>query len=358
MNIVFLLAMACGLGPAVASPALAALTGPSPKTVPVQVVLLQEKSTSKVSLTALTADSSGILARSCSNSLSTGPFRNMGIRFDVDENGAGNITIGADSFPIHAGVDASNTIICNRIDSKVDSLVSCTFAIPSSSMLAATPAYHEDLAECFSSRRLGVAGFLQLPSKVAELSRRGTWARDQHQNFSPAPRIMARQDECTLWNYYTVKVGDGDPHQAPLHIQLSTNIRCGDGVCGVSHAQSTSYTIGFSFSGGGGGPFAWIDAGFSVQTTVETGTAFMCEAGHGETVCIWKEMGRTAYRVRNRGNNWCFGERDYEELEIVSPNSHDLGTEFYCVRGQQYCRSTGQRYESDRFRGGPGQKCC
>lgn len=76
MNLLGLFIMASAFGSAIASPALAALTGPSPQTVPVQVVLLQDKDASKVSVTAPTADSSGILRRSCSKSLSTGLFNN------------------------------------------------------------------------------------------------------------------------------------------------------------------------------------------------------------------------------------------------------------------------------------------
>lgn len=131
---------------------------------------------------------------------------------------------------------------------------------------------------------------------------------------------------------------------------------CGDGECTVGQSHSQSYTIGFSFNTGS--LFSWIDGGFSVERTVETGNNYECHAKDGETVCIWKEMGRTAYRVRNKGYNQCFGERDYGEFDLVSPNLHDLGTRMYCVRGRQYCRSSGQRYESDRFRGGPGTPCC
>lgn len=223
MNLLGLFIIASTFGSAITSPALAALTRPSPQTVPVQVVLLQDKDTSKVSVTALTADSSGILGRSCSKSLSTGLFNNHRILFDVDNKGAGNITIGTDSFPIHGGIDASRSIICNRIDSNVDSLVSCMFAIPSSSPLAATPTYYEDLAECFSDGGLGVASFLQLPAKKSSLSRRDT--RDIRRRSGPPPAniMVKRQDECTLWNYYTEKVGDGNPYQAPLHIQLSVS---------------------------------------------------------------------------------------------------------------------------------------
>lgn len=227
MKLVLLLATASALGSAIASPTLAALTGPNPRTVPVQVVLLQDKDTSKVSLTALTANSSGILARSCSKSLSAGPFNNHRILFDVDKNGVGNITIGTDSFPIYAGIDASRSIICNRIDSKADSLVSCTFAIPSSSPLNATPAYHEDLAECFSpGSGLGVASFLRLPSKGEALSRREVLREvNIRQDSSAAPAVIAaRQDECTLWSYWTERVGDGDPWQTPLHIQVSVSV--------------------------------------------------------------------------------------------------------------------------------------
>jgi len=206
-----------GLNYAVAAPETATDAG----TV-IKAVLLQDKINSKVSLTALTSDSSAVLGRSCSLSLDTGPFSTFPISFDVDENSAGNITIGSQSFAILAGPDPTSQVSCVRFDSEKDSMASCTFSIPSSVDLTPSPVYHEDLAECFTGHGVRVADFLELPSKVAPTR------RDMDPAVSPNVHsaqglLEKRQDDCTLWNYYTVKEGDGDPWQTPLHIQLSVH---------------------------------------------------------------------------------------------------------------------------------------
>lgn len=340
------------LASAIASPVLKTLVGPDPQSLNIQAVLLQDKVTSKVSLTALTGDSSGILGRSCSKSLTSGAFASIPVSFDVDENSAGNITIGSESFAIHGALDDSGRIVCSRVDSEFDSLASCTFSVPSPIQLTPSPVHHEDLAECFSDGGVRVANFLQLPSN-GELMRRNTVISREVSSVREASTIQEgvnkRQEECTLWSYYTQRVGDGDPWQSPLHIQLSLNFDCGDGNCRVGRSDSRSYTIGYSASAN---LFGWISGGFTVEETVETGNNYECEGSH-ERVCMWKEVGRTAYRVKNMRNNWCFGEvQDGGEFEIVSPNSNTIGSRMYCVRGQ-YCRGMGERYESARFRGAP-----
>lgn len=71
-------------------------------------------------------------------------------------------------------------------------------------------------------------------------------------------------------------------------------------------------------------------------------------------MCVWKKVGRTAYKVKNMRNNWCFGEQqDGDIFEIISPNSNDVGSEMYCVQGP-YCRGMGQGYDAGRFPGTPG----
>jgi len=131
-------------------------------------------------------------------------------------------------------------------------------------------------------------------------------------------------------------------------------MHCRDGTCEVGRTDAESQTIGWSASGSA---YGWISAGFAVESTVETGNAYTCAGKENEVICIWKEVGRTAYRVKNMGNNWCFGERQESDVyEMISPNANDVGSSFYCVRGA--CRGMGQRYESARFKGGPGAPCC
>ncbi|KAK0641381.1 hypothetical protein B0T16DRAFT_393671 [Cercophora newfieldiana] len=148
-----------------------------------------------------------------------------------------------------------------------------------------------------------------------------------------------RQGACGPWTITTRLEGDGDPWQAPFPQE---NHSCGDGTCTICKTDSESFTIGFSATGGNG----WIDGGFAVEMSVETGEP-------GEEICIWKAVGRTAYKARDYMMNQCnSGEPAGDVFEIVSPNTNNVDGDFYCVRGP--CRNKGDSYEAERYQGGPG----
>lgn len=69
---------------------------------------------------------------------------------------------------------------------------------------------------------------------------------------------------------------------------------------------------------------------------------------------LWKKMGQTAYTVQNHYAS-CAGRRDVGAPYVLwSPNSRDIGSEYYCVVGRQYCRNNGDRWlETDGPAGGP-----
>lgn len=138
--------------------------------------------------------------------------------------------------------------------------------------------------------------------------------------------------------------------------------------------NSHSYSFGWSASASAAG---WITGGFSVQESVSSGNAYTCNAGPGESVCLWKHIGHTAvssmaiastgeirerkliynfwqYTVQNQDCNPCTGCEDRGgQYVMTSPNSNNIGTNFYCVRGSA-CRLRGSHYWQYNIRaGGP-----
>lgn len=146
------------------------------------------------------------------------------------------------------------------------------------------------------------------------------------------------------------RFGDGNPHQNYLNIQLTENINCGGGgKCSVSHLSS--HTIGFTASVAIT-PQDWISAGFSVQDSYTTGNTYGCGALEGDVVCVWQSIAHTAYTVRTKNSGHC-GNGYGPPFVIKSPNKHDVGSTYYCVRGSA-CRSNGAKYWNNNGRaGGP-----
>ncbi|KAK0619539.1 hypothetical protein B0T14DRAFT_566378 [Immersiella caudata] len=128
------------------------------------------------------------------------------------------------------------------------------------------------------------------------------------------------------------------------------NLDCGDGTCSAEHLHAESFTISVTASASAHG---WIDGGFEVQKSVETGTSNSCNAERNERVCVWKKINRTSYQVQNMQLNQCTGAQPRGgPFTMVSPNRNQPSTNFYCVRNQ-FCREMGAQYEEEATPGKP-----
>lgn len=107
-----------------------------------------------------------------------------------------------------------------------------------------------------------------------------------------------------------VLVGDGSPVSTILYKQLSVSrtaiiarrsaltprqdlVNCGNGTCSVGYEQSVSYTISASL----GGSVAWLEGGFGVSETIETGSDWTCDGVEYQNVCIFKTIPHIAVRT-------------------------------------------------------------
>lgn len=134
-------------------------------------------------------------------------------------------------------------------------------------------------------------------------------------------------------------VGDGDPHQNYLHIQITEPMACGpNDNCYVEH--QTAETVGWSVNGG---IDHWISGGFAVEQSWTIGAAYGCHSDGADKVAVWHKVAHTAYTARNRYRGDC-GHYDEGHYIIWSPNHDNRGGEYYCVRGSGYVRNKGDQY--------------
>ncbi|KAF5975483.1 hypothetical protein FCOIX_7669 [Fusarium coicis] len=297
----------------------------------VQVTWRLEKDTKASSVSAMGSDGK-VVAESCGSII----HAKYPIDFsDVDDTGTGNFTVGDASYLVHSLPEWSGGPACSRIFNPQYTLVQCSNVTWDS-----TDVVKEKADGCFADS--ATDGELQ------SLQRRSL----SHEMHSRGGELEKRQTFCSGWFTRTTLVGDGDPHQNYFHKQLSENINCANAAsCSVGQTDSTSYTIGWTAgaSSPGGG---WISGGFSVSESWTTGNSYTCNAGKGETVCIWYNIAHTAYTVQEYTKNTCTEGKGGTPYVMYSPNENNKGGGYYCVIGT--CRSKGEGYWDYNGRaGGP-----
>ncbi|KAF5563112.1 hypothetical protein FPHYL_5343 [Fusarium phyllophilum] len=246
----------------------------------VQIVWKHAKASSQTALSVY--DGSTLLAQSCSSFISDAP---SSIDFtDVDENGFGNFTVGANKYLVHSKAKYSGGLICTKKFSAEATVVECS-------------------------------GLDWKPSKA---------------------KI---EDNC-----HDEDEAKGDPHQNYFHKQLSEVVNCGSAKsCSVGNSQSISYTIGWTATLT---PVSWISGGFSVSESWNTGNTYTCTGSADEDVCVWYNTALTAYTVQNKERDSCAVGGGWDStgdpFVMYSPNESNRGGGYYCVIGT--CRAQGDNY--------------
>lgn len=101
-------------------------------------------------------ETSQVLGYACSNTLNLGAFANFPISADLDQNGAGKITVGPNTYLVHEDSEVSGGITCGRMYNDVETFMTCAVSVPASLQL--TPLSKSDITSCFTS---GTASGLQ-----------------------------------------------------------------------------------------------------------------------------------------------------------------------------------------------------
>jgi len=154
---------------------------------------------------------------------SFGRPRSISLDFTVDGSGAGTVRIGAKDYAIQSDPAISGGITCGRLSSTDGAVISCDVPVPASLQLRGLS--KRDLPTCRTtgSNKLYniMAGFERNKIHVS------TWSSNITSAELPSTSPVAhtkRQGSCGVWSQATNQVGDGDPHQNPLNIQLSVRI--------------------------------------------------------------------------------------------------------------------------------------
>ncbi|KAG7284445.1 hypothetical protein NEMBOFW57_010818 [Staphylotrichum longicolle] len=305
----------------------------------VNIVLQVSKATSEAAIEVWNPDKSELFAQSCSRRLKSGSFEATPLAFDIDDKEAGNLTVGQQTYRIHDKPEISGGIVCGSISSPYEFMVNCEVPIPASLRLQSLQ--KRDLQDCFPRGPVELPGVMRglesLPAnKTVSSGNTDTFpsAETRSLNTIADAAMEKRQGSCGIWSHHTSRVGDGNPHQNPLNIQLSHPMECGNGECEVGSFQSRSFTIGWTASATA---YSWISAGFAVEMSIETGNSYNCHGNAYEWVAVWKKIGQTAYTVQNYDLNPCTGSRaNGPPFVMWSPNAYERGTYYYCVRGKEY----------------------
>ncbi|KAK4119692.1 hypothetical protein N657DRAFT_603964 [Parathielavia appendiculata] len=323
---------------AFAAPALQLAAG----TKAINVVLQINKATSEAAIDVLDENKSTVFAHSCSRTLASGSFASSPLAFTVNEQGAGTLSVGPQTYTIHDQVEYSGGIVCGRVASPGEVVVSCQVPVPSSLQLHSLN--KRDLQDCFPH------GPVELSKVVEALESEGavTSANDTVSSVTETQDVAAdaadkrQYNPCSIWSSATIMVGNGNPHQNPLHIQLSEPMQCGQSSCEVGYSQARSFTVGWTASLSAA---QWISGGFSVESTIETGNQHVCHGQAHEYFAIWKNQAQTAYTVQNALYNACTGMHPSGSHFVMwSPNRDNRGGNYYCVYGRQYVRWIGDRW--------------
>ncbi|UPK92245.1 hypothetical protein LCI18_003180 [Fusarium solani-melongenae] len=291
---------------------------------------------SQAAVTVWNKDQSEAIANSCSESLAPGPFENNPIAFRVDENGSGNLTIG---------------------DDETELVVNCAVSLPGSVDLK--PFSKRGLKTCFPDGPLEVTQAMDVfegkvesesPPDVAPVE----LSQTEVDKIVKENHLDKRQTPCGIWSSQTRRVGNGNPHQNPLNIQLSEPMQCPGHIgCSTYHTTSRSYSIGWTANAA----TSWISAGFDVVTTIETGNSYVCNGNANDFFAVWKNQGQTAYTVQNGVYNSCTNSWLSVGGHIIvwSPNANNRRGFYYCVYGRNYVRAMGDRWldTSPNTPGGP-----
>ncbi|KAK4121220.1 hypothetical protein N657DRAFT_635815 [Parathielavia appendiculata] len=114
-----------------AAPALQLAAG----TKAVNVVLQINKATSEAAIDVFDENKSNVFAHTCSRPLASGSFASSPLAFTVNEQGAGTLSVGPQTYTIHDQVEYSGGIVCGRVASPSEVVVSFQVPVPSSLQL-------------------------------------------------------------------------------------------------------------------------------------------------------------------------------------------------------------------------------
>jgi hypothetical protein len=199
-----------------------------------RVIYSNQKATAnvvaKATLKVMKTDLSGLLGEASSNVIAGGNFESMPLSFNVDHQGAGNITYGDSTYRVHVKPEISGGIACTRMYSPSSFLVDCIMPwrgnAPPTESLSIVRHNVDSLKADFGLEVLPVLPELATSGASTQALRLDDSVSSQ-QNASP--EIMSEKaippGDCygATQHVRNKDNGDGFPHQNYFHIQQSVS---------------------------------------------------------------------------------------------------------------------------------------
>lgn len=184
----------------------------------VNVVIQRLKGTAETDVAIVDKESSEVLGYACSDKLDSGAFAKFPVSADINEYGAGTITLGITKYTVHEDPSVSGGVSCTKMYDEQEIFVTCAATVPASLQLA--PLSARDKTDCFAS---GSSPILQ--SLANSMSAKVTAPSTKERSVEDASRSLEeRQGACGTWSSYTALEGNGDPHQNYYLNQLSVSV--------------------------------------------------------------------------------------------------------------------------------------
>lgn len=192
----------------------------------VNIVYHVSKESGETSIEIFNENESELLVHSCSQSLISGAFLKDSVIFNVDAEGAGTLQIGTQNYVVHDNLTISGGVECGRISSPMELIINCLAPVPKALPLApirkrgnlkncfsrvTAPVELEDMRQAFQAN----SSDLTPPQLGRQLEQRGILQNETS--------LSKRRFGCGISRGDTRMVGNGNPHQNPLHIQLSVS---------------------------------------------------------------------------------------------------------------------------------------
>ncbi|KAL8635125.1 MAG: hypothetical protein Q9228_007354 [Teloschistes exilis] len=133
---------------------------------------------------------------------------------------------------------------------------------------------------------------------------------------------------------------DGGPQGSAFHHQQVTdNTACGSESCSVGKLKSHTFGVELGIAGFDAEKVP-VPLQFGVTDSWTSGETYTCD-GDGEMVCVWVNVAYTKFNTIAAGTS-C--PKNSKPGQVQFPNKDNAGGGYYCVRGDQYCRSLGANY--------------
>ncbi|KAF4947800.1 hypothetical protein FGADI_10133 [Fusarium gaditjirri] len=251
----------------------------------VRLIFIRNKETNTSSLIAYGA-SGDLITRICGTTIEA----KESVDFSkINDNGVGNFTVGSTSFSVNS-------------DPKFSGGPSCS-----------TDFDHPYTAIQCSGVKWDLEGLVKQDAEGCFFTDEGVEDAQYHK----------LQRRCFV---RPVLDGTGWPHQRYYYEQLSEVAYCSETEgcsAGVSETETFTFTASFTF-----GIDEWISGGLSVAQGWTTGSAYTCNGGPGDSVCVWYKVAHTAYTVKKpKGGQFVRGV-------IASPNMGNRGGGYQCMTGK------------------------